>query len=60
VLGQDQASAEVIICCIAPFCYLSHLSATEYHGLTDRLPKLLDTVYGVVEAFYRSLPWGQE
>ena len=53
VLGQDQAAAEDIICCVDPFCYLSHLSAMEYHGLTDRLPKLL---------FVTSLPqsqWGR-
>ena len=54
VLGQDQAAAEDIICCVDPFCYLSHLSAMEYHGLTDRLPKLL---------FVTSLPqsqWGAQ
>ena len=50
VLGQDQAAAEDIICCVDPFCYLSHLSAMEYHGLTDRLPKLL---------FVTSLPQSQ-
>ncbi|WP_295577249.1 hypothetical protein [uncultured Lamprocystis sp.] len=53
VLGQDQAAAEDILCCVDPFCYLSHLSAMDYHGLTDRLPKLL---------FVTSLPapqWGR-
>ena len=53
VLGQDQAAAQDIVCCVDPFCYLSHLSAMDYHGLTDRLPKLL---------FVTSLPqpqWGR-
>ena len=30
-----------VICGLDPFCYLSHQSAMEYHGLTDRLPKVL-------------------
>jgi predicted transcriptional regulator of viral defense system len=41
VLGQDNAAAEDIACCVDPFCYISHMSAMEYHGLTDRLPKML-------------------
>lgn len=41
VLGQDTSSSEELACCIDPFCYISHMSAMEYHGLTDRLPKTL-------------------
>jgi predicted transcriptional regulator of viral defense system len=30
-----------VLCSIDPFAYLSHLSAMDYHGLTDRIPKIL-------------------
>lgn len=30
-----------VACCIDPFAYVSHLSAMEYHGLTDQFPKIL-------------------
>ena len=41
ILGRSQESPSDIICTIDPFCYISHLSAMEYHGLTDRIPKRL-------------------
>jgi predicted transcriptional regulator of viral defense system len=41
VLGQGNAEAEDIACCVDPFCYVSHMSAMAYHGFTDRLPKIL-------------------
>lgn len=41
VLSQNPPSAEEVACCIDPFVYVSHLSAMEYHGLTDRFPKML-------------------
>ena len=41
VLSQTTPSAEEIACCVDPFCYVSHLSAMEYHGLTDRFSKVL-------------------
>lgn len=34
-------SAEELVCSIDPFCYLSHISAMQYHGLTNILPKIL-------------------
>jgi len=34
-------SPEEIACCIDPFIYISHLSAMEYHGLTNQIPKTL-------------------
>ncbi len=37
VLGRKEHSAQEIACVLDPFCYLSHLSAMEYHGLTDRM-----------------------
>jgi predicted transcriptional regulator of viral defense system len=41
ILGQETSSAEAIACCVDPFCYISHMSAMEYHGFTDRIPKVL-------------------
>lgn len=41
ILSQTPPSAEELACCIDPFIYVSHLSAMEYHGLTDRFPKML-------------------
>lgn len=41
VLGKNISSPEDIACTVDPFAYVSHLSAMEYHGLTDRIPKLL-------------------
>src|ERR1019366_9090313 len=38
VLGKPDVSPDEIICSIDPFCYISYLSAMEYHGITDRLP----------------------
>jgi len=38
LLGRSHESVVDVICTIDPFCYLSHLSAMEYHGLTDRIP----------------------
>lgn len=34
-------NAEEVVCSVDPFCYVSHLSAMEYHGLTNRMPTLL-------------------
>lgn len=41
VLSQSPPVPEELACCIDPFTYVSHLSAMEYHGLTDRFPKVL-------------------
>ena len=41
IIGKDQTSAEEIACCIDPFCYVSHMSAMEWHGFTNRVPKML-------------------
>lgn len=30
-----------IACSVDPFCYVSHLSAMEFHGITDRIPSKL-------------------
>lgn len=41
LFGRSSASAAEVICSLDPFAYVSHLSAMEHHGLTDRFPKIL-------------------
>ena len=41
IFGRSKAPAAEFICGVDPFCYISHLSAMEFHGLTDRLPHTL-------------------
>jgi hypothetical protein len=41
VLGTRHSSSGEVACCIDPFAYVSHMSAMEWHGLTDRIPKTL-------------------
>lgn len=41
IFGKTESSAEEISCCIDPFAYVSHISAMEWHGLTDRIAKNL-------------------
>jgi len=38
ILGRKSENLEESVCAIDPFCYLSHFSAMEYHGLTERIP----------------------
>ena len=41
LLGRSHDSVEDIVCTVDPFAYVSHLSAMEYHGLTNRMPSKL-------------------
>lgn len=41
ILGRNKVAIGEAVCSVDPFCYLSHLSAMEFHGLTDRLPRTL-------------------
>lgn len=47
ILSPKEASNQEIICAIDPFAYISHFSAMEYHGLTDKVVKTI---------FYSTLP----
>lgn len=41
LLGTALLDPRVLACGLDPFCYVSHLSAMEFHGLTDRMPEIL-------------------
>jgi predicted transcriptional regulator of viral defense system len=41
LLGRSGGDPEDIACTVDPFCYVSHLSAMSYHGLTERMPSKL-------------------
>lgn len=41
ILGPHTDSPKDIICSIDPFSYISHFSAMEYYGLTDKIVKTL-------------------
>jgi predicted transcriptional regulator of viral defense system len=38
VLAAPDQPADEVCCEVDPFCYISHLSAMQYHGLTTRTP----------------------
>ncbi len=41
LFGRNKPLPMEVACSVDPFAYVSHLSAMEYHGLTDRFPKIL-------------------
>ncbi len=41
ITAKKAYNAGDVLCSIDPFAYLSHLSAMDYHGFTDRIPKIL-------------------
>ena len=48
IFGKKIFNEGEIICSINPFSYISHLSAMEYHGLTDTIPRVL--IYSTPDA----------
>lgn len=41
LFGKNKPQPMEVACAVDPFAYVSHLSAMEYHGVTDRFPKIL-------------------
>jgi len=41
IIGKKDYSVGDVACSVDPFAYVSHISAMDYHGLTDRIPKIL-------------------
>ena len=41
ILGRGNESPGEVACSVDPFCYISHLTAMEHHGLTNRMPSKL-------------------
>ena len=41
LFGRNQPPSMEVACSVDPFAYVSHLSAMEYHGITDRFSKIL-------------------
>lgn len=41
LFGRNKPLSMEVACSVDPFAYVSHLSAMEYHGITDRFPKVL-------------------
>lgn len=39
ISGREKPSAEQVGCYLYPYSYLCYLSAMDYHGITDRIPK---------------------
>ena len=41
ITGKKSYTAGDIVCAVDPFAYVSHISAMDFHGLTERIPKVL-------------------
>jgi len=41
LFGRNKPQPKEVACSVDPFAYVSHLSAMEYYGVTDRFPKIL-------------------
>ncbi|WP_210457398.1 type IV toxin-antitoxin system AbiEi family antitoxin domain-containing protein [Vibrio crassostreae] len=58
ITSRKKPTAQQYLCSINPFCYLSYLSAMEWHGVTDRMPHTVDATT-CMPAHYRELVFKQ-
>jgi len=43
--GRGKPTAQQVVCCMNPCSYISYISAMEWHGITDRIPKILHVTH---------------
>lgn len=49
--GRDEPTPQQMLCTLNPFCYLSYFSAMEWHGITERIPKVIHATTCTVRQF---------
>jgi predicted transcriptional regulator of viral defense system len=55
ILAVPEASADEIVCFIDPYCYISHYSAMQRYGLTNRRPETLTVTVPATKMVRQSL-----
>ncbi|MEG9607366.1 type IV toxin-antitoxin system AbiEi family antitoxin [Serratia nematodiphila] len=42
--NRERPTAQQLVCCLNPYCYIAYISAMEWHGITDRIPSELHVI----------------